>query len=248
MTAPFNSPVFDQPRPTGIRRRWPAVPLLLAALVALAAAYSCSGLQDHIGRENPPDIVVSPCTTSRPQITIPVLDVSGSVIAANGADPSGRSFNEARDLARALSEAPCTRDDRFGAVIFADQAVELPPTLITSQSIIEKTLVRPPRQEIGGGTDITRAIDLVDQVAQRYPQADVTAVVLSDMQADSHDALRARLETTTVDHIHLVALGDYDPRHNSSFDTVTDLASVERGDVASALVDAINASRAATSS
>ena len=248
MTAPFNSPVFDQPRLTGIRRRWPAVPLLLAAILALAAAHSCSALQDLFGRENPPDIVVSPCTSSRPQITIPVLDVSGSVIDPHGADSSGRSFKESRDLARALSDAPCTRDDRFGAVIFASQAVELPPTLITSQSIIKKTLVRPPRDEIGGGTDITRAIDLVDQVAQRFPDADVTAVVLSDMRDSSHRELRTRLGTTSVDHLHLVALGDYDPRHNSSFDTVTELDNVKRGAVAAALADAINATRAANSS
>lgn len=245
MTDPFNSPVLARGRPSGARRRWPAVPLLLAAILVLATAQTCSWHQRNSQRNASASIIFPPCESHRPQITIAVLDVSSSVIDPRGADPSGRSFQQARRLAAALADKPCTRDDRFGAVIFADKAVEVPPTLVTSQSVIEKTLVRPPRHEIGGGTDLTRAIDLADQVAQRFPRAEVTAVVLSDMQTSDPSTLSTRLQATALDHIHLVALGDHDPQHDSNFDTVAELADAKQGAIAIALADAITASRTA---
>ena len=243
MPSALTRPSLSRPVPAGLRRWLPAPPFLIAALV-LATAFLVDWESVWPDRDRSVEIdSLAQCSTGRPQVTVPVLDVSGSVIDSGGADPHGRSFDEARALARALSEAPCTRDDRFGAVIFASDAVEIPPTLVSSQSIIERNLVRPPKDEIGGGTDLVRALDLTDQVARRYPGTDVIIIVLSDMDVPNSSELDARLATMGASQMHLVALGRHDPRYDSRFESVTELADVGRGAVAEALADAVSFSR-----
>ena len=249
MPSALNNPSLSRPTPAGQRRWLPAAPFLIAALAAvlLLAAEPRVDWASVVpsGNASSKAMALPACNTSRPQITIPILDVSSSVIDGGGADPHGRSFDETRRLARALGEAPCNQDDRFGAIIFANKAVEMPPTLVSSQSIIGRNLVRPPENEIGGGTDLVRALDLAEQVADRYPEADVTIVLLSDMQATDPAALDTRLATRTASHVHLIALGNHDPRYDSRFDSVTELTDVQKGTVAAALVEAVGSSRLA---
>ncbi len=247
MASALNNPSVSRPAPVGPRRWPPATPFLVASLIgvlllAVAPRIDWGSLSPFQGGDAEAR-ALPPCSTGRPQVTIAVLDVSSSVISGNGADPRGRSFNETRLLARALNQAACSRDDRFGAVIFASEAVEMPPTLVSSQSIIDRNLVRPPTDEIGEGTDIVRAVDLVQQVADRHPEADVTAVLLSDMEGNTPDELDRRLATMTVSHLHLIALGHHDERFDRWFDSVTVLADVPKGAVAAALVEAVGSSR-----
>ena len=249
MPSALNSPSLSRPAPAGQRRWPPAAPFLVAALVG--ALLLAVGPQIDWGSLSPfrsdgsEAWALPPCSTGRPQVTIAVLDVSSSVINRDGADPHGRSFDETRLLAKALNAAPCSQDDRFGAVIFANKAVEMPPTLVSSQSVIGRNLVRPPEDEIGGGTDIVRALDLAEQVASRHSESDVTVIVLSDMHGNSPGELDRRLATMTVAHIHLIALGSHDERLDPRFDSVTVLADVDKGTVAAALVDAVGSSRLA---
>ena len=245
MPSAFSSPSLSQPVPSRPRRLLPALPFLVAALILAVLALVDWDAVSPVDDVYSDDVTLPPCNTGRPQVTIPVLDVSSSVIDRGGADPDGHSFEETRLLARALREAPCSRDDRFGAVIFAGDAVEMPPTLVSSTSIIERNLVRPPVREIGSGTDLLRALDLTDQVASRYPEADVTVVVLSDMEVSNPSAVEERLATLPVSHIHLIGLGSHDRQYDSRFDSVIELARVTKGTVATALVEAVGSTRLA---
>ena len=249
MSSALNNPSLSRPSPAGQRRWPPAAPFLVAALIgalllAVAPRIEWGSLSPFEGSSSEA-WALPPCSTSRPQVTIAVLDVSSSVISSDGADPHGRSFDETRHLARALNSAPCSQDDRFGAVIFANNAVEMPPTLVSSQSVIGRNLVRPPEAEVGVGTDIVRALDLAEQVARRHSESDVTVIVLSDMHGNTLDELHRRLATMTVSHVHLIALGNHDDQLDSRFDSVTVLADVGKGAVAAALVDAVGSSRLA---
>ena len=251
MTSALNSPSPSRPTPRAQRRWLPAGPFLIGALIAaslLAAAsrIDWSTLEDSVSRfqDDSSEVLALPgCSTNRPEVTIAVLDVSSSVIDTGGADPHGRSFDETRLLARALNQAPCSRDDRFGAVIFANEAVEMPPTLVSSQSIISRNLVRPPQAEIGSGTELMRAFDLAHQVAGRHPEADVSVLVLSDMQGGDPHKIDQQLAAMTAGHLHLIALGNHDDTHDGRFDTVTELEEVHKGAVAAALADAVASSR-----
>ena len=247
MPSSLNSPSLSRPGPAGQRRWPPAAPFLITALIgvlllAVVPRVDWASLRPFQS-DGAEAWALPPCSTGNPQVTIAVLDVSSSVIDRGGADPRGRSFDETRLLAKALNDAPCNQDDRFGAVIFANKAVEMPPTLVSSQSIIGRNLVRPPTDEIGGGTDIVRALDLTEQVATRHPEADVTVIVLSDMHGKDPDELDRRLATMTVSHIHLIALGNHDERLDPRFDSVTVLTDVHKGAVAAALVEAVGSSR-----
>lgn len=251
MPSALNSPTPTRPTPRAQRRRLPAAPFLIGALIAasLLAAGSridWSSLGDSLSpfQDDSPETLALPgCATGRPEVTIAVLDVSSSVIDSGGADPHGRSFDETRLLAKALNQAPCSRDDRFGAVIFANQAVEMPPTLVSSQSIIGRNLVRPPKSEIGSGTELVRAFDLAHQVAGRHAEADVTVLVLSDMQGDDPHEVDRQLSAMTASHMHLIALGHHDDRYDRLFDTVTELDQADEGAVAAALAEAVASSR-----
>jgi uncharacterized protein with von Willebrand factor type A (vWA) domain len=182
-----------------------------------------------------------PCVEGAPaQVTIAVFDVSSSVIDSSGADPGGRSFEEAKLLARALAEQPCTSDDRMGAVIFASTFVEVPPIPLSSLSVIESAITRPPDSEIGGGTNLSGALELTAAIADRYPNHQVTVVVLSDMQVDDTAEVRTSLARLSNHSLHLVALGEYDPRLDAAFETVSPpINRVRPGDVANALANAI---------
>lgn len=251
MPSALNSPSPSRPTPKAQRRWLPAAPFLIGALIAapllaVASRIDWSTLSDSLSpfQDDSSEVLALPgCATGRPEVTIAVLDVSSSVIDAGGADPHGRSFDETRLLAKALSQAPCSRDDRFGAVIFANEAVEMPPTLVTSQSIIGRNLVRPPQAEIGSGTELVRAFDLADQVAGRHPEADVTVLVLSDMHGGDPHKIDRHLAAMTASHLHLVALGNHNDRYDRRFDTVTELDEVHEGAVATALADAVASSR-----
>jgi uncharacterized protein (DUF58 family) len=213
--------------------------VLLAALAALTM------------RSEQPDVVIEslpPCTAtldgaSDPQVTVVVFDVSGSVIDSGGADPAGRSFEEGRLLAAALAEAPCSADDRMGAVIFASSPVEVPPIPLTSLSVIESALTRPPDGEIGGSTNLSAALDTVAEIAARYPDHTATAIVLSDMQPDDPARVASALEELDGLNLHLVALGEADQSFDWAFQSVTPLDQVRRGDIARALATAVSQTR-----
>lgn len=249
MPTAFRRPSSSRPVTSQPRGPLPALPLLVAAMVLVVLALpDWEVLQDWkehwpIGDALSEHAALPACRTSRPQVTIPVLDVSSSVIDPGGADPKGRSFDETRLLARALQAAPCTRDDRFGAVIFAGDTVEVPPTLVSSASIIERNLVRPPASEIGSGTDLGRALELTKQVAGRHPSADITVVILSDMGVGDPSGVEAQLASLGASRLHLIGLGRHDPQFDALFDSVTVLEQVERGAVARALSDAVASSR-----
>ena len=243
MPSAFSNPSLSRPVPLRPRRLLPALPFLVAALVLAVLALVDWDSLDPVDDAYSANVSLPPCRTGRPQVTIPVLDVSSSVIDKGGADPKGRSFQETRLLARALREAPCSADDRFGAVIFAGDAVEMPPTLVSSTSVIERNLVRPPTSEVGGGTDLLRALDLTAQVASRYPEADVSVVVLSDMEVSNQSDIESRLASLPVTHIHLIGLGNHDRQYDSRFDSVIELETVKKGAVANALVEAVGSTR-----
>lgn len=234
--------ISDRPttsRGSGVRqpRRFNPKPVL--ALVLALAALSLLG--SMIVPASSRQLALTPCSTGRPEIIIPVLDLSTSVIADGGADPSGLSYSETELLVDSLHASPCSTDDRFSVVFFADQAVELPPTLLSSRSIIISTLNRPPAAEIGGGTSIGAALDRAAATQSRFPEADVTVVLLSDMQ--SSESLDATLSELDPDRLHLISIGQYDPGYDSRFATVAALGRVEAGEVADAYQSAINHSR-----
>jgi hypothetical protein len=184
-----------------------------------------------------------PCVSGQPQLVIAVLDVSDSVIAENGADPDGRSFDESQKLARHLAAHSCTAADRFGAVIFADGVVEFEPTPLTSLSIIEAALRRPPASEIGSGTRLDSAMQAAWAMGNRFPNHDATVVVLTDAQVDNPDDTGAALAQMDESRLHLVALGQHDALFDSMFRTVNDLGQAAPGEVAQALNEAITDSR-----
>lgn len=220
-------------------RRWPWL-LLLLPLV-----WGTILLARQATAETPLDLGGPLPCGSGPRLVVTVLDVSSSVIDPQGADPKGRSFDEARAVAEHLAKHPCHPDDRFGAVIFADQPVALEPTLLTSASIVQAALRRPPASELGGGTNLLAAIDTAKAMAARFPGHDRTVVVLSDMQQDQPaDVLGAALDRLGGHAaVHLVALGDHDATFDPRFEDVHEIDRVHRGAVARALVDAIAATR-----
>lgn len=233
----LRTPGFTTPSVHQVSKPWPwwillLLPILVLPLMALRGAQS-------------PTIAALPACTSQadPHTTIIVFDVSDSVIDSGGADSKGRSFDEARLLARALANTPCTDDDRLGSVVFADTSVEIPPIRLSSLSVIESVLVRPPEHEIGGGTNLLEALELVRDMADRYPDHEVTVVVLSDMEVGGDPAVAEVLAELGGHHLHLVALGLYDPRYDQAFETVTQLDAVHAGDVADALAAAITHTR-----
>ncbi len=214
--------------------------LVLATIAALTVPY----LQRLLADDDDGLGVLTACATSTPQLVVVVLDVSSSVIDRGGADPAGRSFDESIRVAEMMRDAPCTSDDRFGAVIFADQAVEVPPILVSSHSIIEATIKRPPQTEIGAGTRIAPALRRTQQIANRHPDHHTSVIVLSDMvtEEDVSDALE-RLRLAGLHSLHLVALGTHDSSSDHLFDAVMPLAHAGQGDVGRALVNAVNESR-----
>ena len=240
-----STPTAEVPIGSVSRWVWPwwivLLPLILVPLLALRPA------EDGASLDPLPMCVQSAHEGGqevRSQVTIVVFDVSTSVIAGAGADPNGRSFSEARLLARALAESPCTADDRMGAVIFASSSVEIPPIPLSSLSVIESAIKRPPQSEIGGGTNLSGALSLVGQVADRYPDHDVTVVVLSDMQVENTAQVSRALSNLRNHNLHLVALGAYDTRFDGAFDTVATLINeVAPGDIAGALAAAITHTR-----
>lgn len=235
----YSTPTRTTPRASRGRWAWSwwiiLLPLALIPLLAMRPA-------EHPERTLGP---LPQCAgDARSQMTLVVFDVSGSVIDGDGADPRGRSFDESRLLARALADQPCTPDDRMGAVIFASTSVEVPPIPLTSLSVIEAAIKRPPTSEIGGGTNLSGALALVNDMTGRYPDHDITVILLSDMQVDNPAAITAQLQRLAGHSLHLVGLGLYDPRFDSLFDTVTPLTDeVGRGDVGEALAEAVAQSR-----
>ncbi len=183
------------------------------------------------------------CSSANPQLTVLVPDVSESVIAPGGADPKGRSFDEAKLLARHLSEHRCTDDDRLAAVIFANRSVEVPPTALDSMSVIEAVMKRPPQDEVGGGTRLVPALERVETMLGRYPDHEATVIVLSDMQAEDPDELRPVLDRIERDNLHLVALGQHNGLFDEAFETVNILDAIPRGSVAKTLNDIIAGER-----
>jgi hypothetical protein len=221
-----------------------AIPLIVALLlVALWVAPPAGDLvARHVGGDSLASIVLDdpgPCRSARPQLVIPILDVSDSVIGSGGADSHGRSFDETRLLARHLARHHCTSKDRFGTVIFADGVVELEPTPFSSLSVIESALQRPPVNEIGSGTRLDRALQAAAAMTARFPTHDATVIVLSDVVVNDPVAVQAELAKLDESRLHLVALGDYDPHLDTSFSTVTDLGDASSGEVAQALNDAV---------
>ena len=183
-------------------------------------------------------------TGVRPQATVVVFDVSSSVIDQDGCRSPRPKLQRVRALARALAEQPCTPDDRMGAVIFASTSVEVPPIPLASLSVLDSAIKRPPESEIGGGTNLSGALSLVGNVVDRYADHDVTVVLLSDMQVDDPRVVAAELNRLADHHLHLVALGSYDPRFNGAFDTVMPLTGdIEAGDIGQALAAAITHTR-----
>lgn len=223
-------------RVAGEPRQWIPVVLVVLALALWGAPRLATGVQEALGI--PVDVSLPPCVNGQPQLVIPVFDLSSSVIDSGGADPGGRSFDEAVAVARAMRDMPCSPDDRVGAVLFADAAVEVPPVLVHSMSVIEKTFERPPSDEIGAGTDIAEALERVQEVIARHPQLSPTVVVFSDME-DEDSAIGGQLSAIGRDRVHLIALGDHNSMHDGSFASVTELDDVGRGDVAAALVDVL---------
>lgn len=186
-----------------------------------------------------------PCPSAQPELTVLVPDVSSSVIDSDGADPDGRSFVEARLLAEHLAEHPCSEDDRMAAVIFANRSVEIPPTPLTSLSVLRTTLRRPPTKEIGDGTDLAPALERVEQLVERYPDHRPTIVLLSDMVIgeDTTERVHGMLRGLPAGSVHLVALGTHDPRFDQDFSTVTSLDGVAPGSVASTIAALIATTR-----
>ncbi|MGH2755616.1 MAG: hypothetical protein ACRDLB_14470 [Actinomycetota bacterium] len=247
MVTPFSSGRTSARRPSGVAGR-SVIPLLVALLlVGLWLARPAADLvARHAGEDSLASIVLAdpgPCRSARPQLVIPILDVSDSVIGSGGADPSGRSFDETGLLAAHLARHPCTTEDRFGMVIFAETTVELEPIPFSSLSVIDAALKRPPAHEIGSGTSLDRALDAAAAMAARFPTHDATVVVLSDMVVEQPAAVRNALSRLDRSRLHLVALGDHDAHLDASFATVTELGDASSGEVAEALNDAVIDSR-----
>lgn len=198
-------------------------------------------------QEGEPDLgSLVTCANDTPQLVIVVPDVSSSVIDSNGADPSGRSFQEAILVAKLMRDTPCSSDDRFGAVIFANKAVEVPPIPVSSHSLLAATLTRPPESEIGSGTRIGPAIDRALTMASRFPEHKTTIILLSDMQTE--EDLTTQLIATETTRFSLVALGaSRDASYDDFFDSVVPIRQVSRGSVGMSIVQAINQARARTS-
>lgn len=216
------------------------------ALLPLLATLGWAGVRAvptlSVGRGTPPIELGPPLPCpSGPRLVIPVLDASSSVIDQGGADPRGRSFDEASAVADHLAATPCTDDDRFGVITFASTAVELEPARLTSLSIITGALRRPPDDELGGGTDLTSAIRLTTAMVSRFPDHTATVIVLSDMRADDVTTLGPALhQLSQVASIHLIALGDHETTFDDRFTTVTTLHDVASGQIARALADGIS--------
>lgn len=211
-----------------------AIAALLAAPVLLRTATNA-----------PPAIgSLEACTDGEAELVVVVLDVSSSVIDSGGADPDGRSFDESVRVAELMRDTPCSADDRFGAIIFANSAVEIPPVLVSSHSVIAAALVRPPAEEIGGGTRIAPALSRVGDVLARHPNHRTSVIVLSDMR-DESDLTAILEDMADASGLHLIALGDHDARFDAHFDSVTPLTAVSAGGVGAALVDLINQERSA---
>lgn len=244
MNTALHDPIPRAPGPSGLRApvpRWVWVLVLLLPLLPfLVAAGRELGGEAALLEPNLP-----PCVDDRPELTVTVLDVSSSVIADGGADRRGRSFDETILLAEHLGRQACSADDRLGAVIFASRAVEIPPTLLTSHSVIAASIKRPPESEIGGSTDLAGALARVVQLADRFDDHRLTVIVLSDMAVDDEQATRALLgQVAGRSSLHLVALGDVPDRSfHEEFQSVIALETVQHGDVASALADVISNSR-----
>lgn len=237
----FVDSVTPIPQVTRPRGRWPLVGLLAA--LALLAAFTWPEEPD-VALVDPP--AIPGCESGRPQLTIPVLDVSSSVINPDGADPAGRSFEESRLLVRSLLVAACDVDDKFGAIAFADRPLELvPPTPLTDTALIDRSLRAPSEALVGGGTDIVAAMEAVALTLRQHPNHETIVVLLSDMVGSRSGAsLDSKLASTLADHLHLVALGDHLPDFDSRFDSVVKIDAARPGAVAQALADAVAASRA----
>ncbi len=207
--------------------------LLLAAVIGGIAWTALNG--EQAAALDPPP----PCTSHRPQLVVPVLDVSDSVISHRGADRKGRAFAETVQLARLLHDHPCSPDDRLGAVIFANHSVEVPPIPLASLSVIEAAIRRPPAREVGGGTEMVPALATAASIVGRHPGHQSIVILLSDMEVADGAAVRSALRSLPATAVHLVALGDHDQTFDALFSTVTVLDDLRGGDVARALVGAV---------
>ena len=78
------------------------------AILFLVLGLLGAAVDAGLDRFNAVDIVLAPCEHGRPQLLIPVLDLSSSVIDSGGADPRGRSFTEAVDVVEHMAADPCT--------------------------------------------------------------------------------------------------------------------------------------------
>ncbi|MCY3785954.1 MAG: VWA domain-containing protein [bacterium] len=220
-------------------RRWLAVIPVIALVVAAAAMWQLNR-PEPIGAAS----TLPVCDSDHPHLTVVVLDVSPSVISADGADPDGRSFDEARELARLLAADPCTPDDRFAAIVFGAEAIlQMPPTLLSQSSDIAAGLRNQGYANLGDSTDISASIRTVDSIASDHPHHELSAIWLSDMMGDPFT--EQHLRTLAAEHAYLVALGDYDPYFNQYFDAVHEIVTVKPGAVAHALTESISRTRGA---
>lgn len=230
----------------GDRRPWllfaPLALLIVLALINAAKPPIKSVAQQFRPLPMPPLVE---CSVSRPSLIVGVFDVSDSVIARGGADSRGHSFSEFRAVIDALSADPCTPDDRVGALIFAADTVEVPPTLVSSASVAKTTIRRPPASEIGGSTNMTVAFERAQDMETRFADYDVVFVVFSDNQADSVPDAEDALKKITSP-VHAVALGEATDALDASYASTLALRDLNRGDIATSLVDIINQERNST--
>jgi von Willebrand factor type A domain len=205
---------------------------MVVGLVAIA--FLVGGL-GYLRRPRPYVLPSLPaCRDNGAVLWIFVMDDSGSITAA---DPQARRYSEARQVAAWLGSQPCNDDDRLGTVHFADGiATTAPARLLDELATVNSGLNIGSAVGVGGGSNMSLALDEVQRMSTQYPNHRTVLVAFSDMQVDRAFVV-PRLKKVTDSH--LLALGSYDKSWTHDFLTVHVLGSVRPGQASRALAEAV---------
>ena len=147
-------------------------------------------------------------TLATPIRLIVVLDESGSTSTTDPGKSSHQALLELCDWLTVYSGEP---RDRIGAVRFADRAATIDPVRAAgSHDALLQQLAAPA--EVGGGTQLTPAIEALTTLLRRRANDRRIAVLITDGQvAETDDQLRSLFNSVRAvsDAIYLVAL-DHD--------------------------------------
>ncbi len=123
---------------------------------------------------------------TRPIRLVVALDESGSTACTDPGRQSHEALLELCDWTAAHSGDP---RDQIGLVRFADRAESVPPvTAAKARTVLEQQLLAPA--DVGGGTQLTPAVDALCRELRRNGTCGVAVVVTDGQVAESDEQLR----------------------------------------------------------